>query len=181
MNTSCRRFNRNGEFVKSIGSGSRGSKPGEFNDPKGVKVHQNQVYVCDFHNNRIQVFDFKLRFITSFGTKGFGEGQYDRHNDLAFDNQGNIYVSEYGNKRVQVLDPNSRYLRQFGDESGPGELQLPNGIQVGLYISDYENHRIAVFQLSGAFLTSVGKEGERRGEFCCPCGIVVAFSLHVTR
>jgi len=54
------KFDRNGKFVKSVGSGSWGSKLGEFNVPQGVKVHQNQVYVCDFHNNRIQVFDLEL-------------------------------------------------------------------------------------------------------------------------
>jgi len=66
------------------------------------------------------VFDLELMFITSFGTKGSGQGQYDRPSDLAFDSQGNIYVSEFGNNRVQVLDPNRHYLRHFGDESGPG-------------------------------------------------------------
>ena len=50
-NHKLQKFDRNGEFVKSVGSGSEGSKPGEFNLPRGVKVHQNQVYVCDFHNN----------------------------------------------------------------------------------------------------------------------------------
>ena len=54
------KFDRNGKFVKSVGSGSAGTKPGEFNEPRGIKVHQNQVYVCDYYNNRIQVFDLKL-------------------------------------------------------------------------------------------------------------------------
>ena len=88
------KFSRNGEFVKSVGSGSAGSKPGEFHFPRAVKVYQNQVYVCDHDNNRIQVFDLELSFITSFGSKGSGQGQFDRPNDLAFDSQGNIYVSE---------------------------------------------------------------------------------------
>ena len=168
------KFDRNGKFVKSVGSGRCGSKPGEFNDPRGIKVHQNRVYVCDLRNNRIQVFDLELMFITSFGTKGSGQGQYDEPNDLAFDSQGNIYVSERGNHRVQVLDHNSHYLRQFGDNSGPGKLNQPNGIHIAhecVYVSDYGNDRIAVFQLSGAFLTSFGKHGKGRGEFYRPCGI----------
>ena len=169
------KFNRNGEFVKSVGSVSEGSKPGEFYLPRGVKVHQNRVYVCDFHNNRIQLFDLELLFITSIGTKGSGQGQFNRPGDLAFDSQGNIYVSEYGNNRVQVLDPNSRYLRQFDNKSGPGKLNCPEGIHIAhdcVYVSDYHNYRIAVFQLSGAFLTSFGKEGRGRGEFNQPTGIV---------
>jgi len=169
------KFNRNGKFVKSVGSGSKGRKPGEFNMPQGVKVHQNQVYVCDFHNNRIQVFDLELGFIRSVGTKGTGHGQYNRPNDLAFDSQGNIYVSEYGNNRVQVLDPIHLYLQQFNLKSGPGKLNNPEGIHIAsdcVYVSDCRNHCIAVFQLSGEFLTSFGKEGRGRGEFRRPRGIV---------
>jgi len=174
-NHKLQKFDRNGKFVKSVGSGSEGSKPGEFDMPRGVKVHQNQVYVCDFHNNRIQVFDLELSFVRSVGTKGSGQGQYDRPNNLAFDSQGNIYVSEYGNNRVQVLDPNHLYLRQFNLKSGPGKLNKPEGIHVAIdyvYVSDCRNHRIAVFQLSGEFLTFFGKEGRGRGEFRRPRGIV---------
>ena len=170
------KFGRNSEFVKSVGSGSRGSKPGEFYYPLGIKVHHNQVYVCDSGNNRIQVFDLELTFITSFGTEGSGQGEYKGPNGLAFDSHENIYVSEWGNRRVQVLDCKGRYLRQFGNKSGPGKLNQPNGIHIAhecVYVLDYGNNRIAVFQLSGAFLTSFGKHGKGRGElFSDPCGIV---------
>ena len=138
--------------------------------PHGVKVHHNQVYVCDFHNNRIQVFDLELSFITSFGSEGTGKGQYDRPNDLAFDSQGNIYVSEYGNNRVHVLD-----VPQPAVKSMPGKLNCPEGIHVAnncVYVSDCDNDCIAVFQLSGEFLASFGKEGRGRGEFRHPRGIV---------
>ena len=170
------KFNRNGEFVKSVGSGSSGSKLGDqFYLTHGVNIHQNHVYVCDCYNHRIQVFDLDLVFITSFGTQGSGQGQYERPCDLAFDSQGNIYVSDYGNNRVQVLDPNGRYLRQFGGKSGPGKLKGPEGVHIAhdcVYVSDCGNNCIAVFQLSGAFLTSFGREGEGRGEFRYPKGIV---------
>ena len=132
--------------------------------------------MIDQSNNRIQVFDLELMFITSFGTKGSGQGQYDRPSDLVFDSQGNIYVSEFGNNRVQVLDPNGHYLRHFGDESVPGKLNKPEGIHVAnncVHVSDSGDNRILVFQLSGAFLTSFGKEGRGRGEFCHPIGIVL--------
>jgi len=163
------KFNRNGEFVKSVGSGSKGSKPGEFHLPKGVKVHQNQVYVCDFGNHQIQLFDLELRFITSFAQ---GQGCY--LNDLTFDSLGNIYVSDDEN-RVHVLDPNGCYLRQFSSKSWLRKLKEPEGIHIAhdcVHVSDHEHNCIAVFQLSGAFVTSVGKKGEGRGEFDRPTGIV---------
>ena len=122
------------------------------------------------------MFDLELSFITSFGTKGSGQGQYDQPTDLAFDSQGNIYVCEYGNNRVQVLYPNGCYLRQFGSMSWLQKLEQPHGIHIAhdcVYVSDHDNNCIAVFQLSGAFLTSFGKEGRGRGEFDNSKGIVL--------
>ena len=39
------KFTSSGELIKCIGR--RGSKEGEFDDPRGVTIHSNQVYVCD--------------------------------------------------------------------------------------------------------------------------------------
>ena len=39
-------------------TGGRGSIPGHFNFPNGIRISkQNEIYVCDTHNHRIQVFD----------------------------------------------------------------------------------------------------------------------------
>ena len=51
------KFTSSGELIKCIGR--EGSKEGEFNDPRGVTIHSNQVYVCDADNHRIQVFDLE--------------------------------------------------------------------------------------------------------------------------
>ena len=180
------KFNRNGEFVKSVGSGSKGSKPGEFYLTHGVKIHQNHVYVCDCYNHRIQVFDLDLVFITSFGTKGSGQGQYDRPCDLAFDSQGNIYVSDYANNRVQVLDPNGRYLRQFGGKSGPGKLKGPEGIHIAhdcVYVSDCGNTIVLLYSSclvhSSPPLAGKGREEGNSGIQRALCLIVMAFCMCV--
>ena len=183
------KFGRNGKFVKSVGSGKAGSKPGEFNEPRGIKVHQNQVYVCDYCNNRIQVFDLELMFITSFGNEGSGQGQFSGPNDLALDSQGNIYVSEWGNNRVQVLDPNDNhcYLRQFGDKSGPGKLNRPGGIHIAHdYVYMYRTMETIVLLYSSCPvhssppLASVGGEEVNSIVHAALCLIVMAFFLCVT-
>ena len=87
------KFTSSGELIKCIGR--RGSKEGEFNDPRGVAIHSNQVYVCDTDNHRIQVFDLDLNFIRSFGSRGSGRGEFYRPFDVSFDTTGNMYVVEY--------------------------------------------------------------------------------------
>ena len=46
-----------------------GSGKGEFHDPRGIAFDkiQNELYVCDSSNNRIQVFDTNGKFLHSFG------------------------------------------------------------------------------------------------------------------
>ena len=39
------KFTGRGELIKCVGQ--RGSKEGEFDDPRGVTLYDNQVYVCD--------------------------------------------------------------------------------------------------------------------------------------
>ena len=96
------KFTSSGELIKRIGQ--KGKKEGKFNDPRGVTLYNNQVYVCDCYNHRIQVFDLDLNFVRSIGSHGTGSGEFDSIDDVKFDSVGNMYVAEVGNKRVQVLD-----------------------------------------------------------------------------
>ena len=162
------KFTSSGELIKCIGR--RGSKNGEFDDPRGVTIHSNQVYVCDTDNNRIQVFDLDLNFIRSIGSLGNGKGELARQYDVAFDTAGNMYVVEYGNNRVQVLDSSGRFIRIFGQE-GEGKLSGPTALRIAdkyAYVSDLLNHRIVVYETSGQYVTSFGRHGEGEGEFKFP-------------
>ena len=48
-------FTSEGHFVTSFGGEGRG--PGEFVSPRGLAVDDSGVvYVCDWKNNRIQIF-----------------------------------------------------------------------------------------------------------------------------
>ena len=48
-------FKCNGTHIKSFGS--RGSKLGELNSPHGIAVDKDEnIYVADFSNHRIQIF-----------------------------------------------------------------------------------------------------------------------------
>jgi DNA-binding beta-propeller fold protein YncE len=59
------------------------------------------VYVADFYNHRVQVFDRNGRYITSFGKMGIGSGEFRGPTDVAVSKDGYIYVSDWKNHRVQ--------------------------------------------------------------------------------
>jgi DNA-binding beta-propeller fold protein YncE len=64
------------EFV--IQWGSEGLGPGQFNGQNDVDPFKNFVYVADYDNNRIQVFDSNGTFITSWGSEGDEDGQINK-------------------------------------------------------------------------------------------------------
>lgn len=55
------KYDKNGRFIRQVGSERPGSEPSQFNTPHGIAVDaQGNVYVADRANHRIQVFDNNL-------------------------------------------------------------------------------------------------------------------------
>ena len=50
-------FNRDREFLCSFGT--KGSKLGQFSWPTDIAVHNGRIYVADYYNHRIQIFQYK--------------------------------------------------------------------------------------------------------------------------
>ena len=162
------KFTNSGELIKCIGK--KGRKEGEFDDPRGVTLYDNQVYVCDSDNHRIQMFDLDLNFVRSIGSRGKGRGEFNAPLDVKFDTAGNMHVAEYGNGRVQVLDTSGQFIRAFGQE-GEGKLMSPSGLHIVnkyVYVSDHCGHCIVVYETSGQFVTSFGRHRRNEGKFCFP-------------
>ncbi|KAI6656649.1 E3 ubiquitin-protein ligase TRIM71-like [Oopsacas minuta] len=57
----------NGEFISRIGKPGKGEL--EFDHPRGLTFDESngEVYICDAHNNRIQILSKELTYKTQFG------------------------------------------------------------------------------------------------------------------
>lgn len=92
--------------------GSSGSGDGQFDNPQGIAVDDNYIYIVDNSNNRIQVFDHSFDYVTQFGSAGTGDGQFKGLVTLEV-NDNYIYTLETGswsgNDRVQIFDKNAAY------------------------------------------------------------------------
>jgi hypothetical protein len=65
VNSRIAKYDKNGDWVKSWGE--RGTAPGQFNLPHAIAVDRNNnVYVGDRSNRRIQVFDTEGKFLRMF-------------------------------------------------------------------------------------------------------------------
>ena len=157
------KFTSSGELIKCVGQ--KGSKEGEFIEPRGLTLYNNEVYVCDRDNNCIQVFDVDLNFMRSIiGSYGKGRSEFAAPFDVKFDTAGHMYVAEFDNNRVQVMDKNGQYIRMLGQKG----LCKPSGLHIVdkyVYVSDYRGDRIVVYETSGQFVTSFGGRGHNKGKF----------------
>lgn len=92
-----------------FGLGIPGSWAGWFRVATGIASDAaGRLYVADFQNHRIQVFDRDRDLVVAFGHQGSEPGAFERPTDLDIGPDGRIYVVDFGNDRVQVFAPLER-------------------------------------------------------------------------
>ena len=87
--------------------GKEGNKEGEFNSPGYLSVNtyrDGHVMVCDSENHRVQVFELSGKFVTKFGTKGSGKGEFMYPVSIANLSDGRIVVCDCHNHRIQIFE-----------------------------------------------------------------------------
>ena len=166
------KFGANGKAIKSIGCGNAGGDLGEFNEPDGLKLHNNFLYVCDVGNNRIQVFDRDLKYV-----KVLTSAHFLHPHDIGFDADGNMYIADNTEGRIVVLDPTGKFLHQIGRiGKGKGELNCPWGVCISgenVYVTEGYNHRMSVFTTSGSLVCTFGSQGSQLKQLQYPIGVVI--------
>ncbi|MEE8265305.1 MAG: NHL repeat-containing protein, partial [Acidiferrobacterales bacterium] len=161
--------------------GEPGPAPGQFNDPTGIAIAGNEVFVSDARNGRIQVFDLDGKFKRQFGSKGDGPGQLGRPMNLTIAGD-ELYVADYWNDRIQVFGLDGTPHRLIGRAgSGPGEFDAPGGVAVAangdLFVVDFYNQRVQHLRADGSFIKQWGETGEIgvwAGQFNYPTDVVLA-------
>lgn len=162
-------FNSSGSFVGQFGTQGTGS--GQFDFITGIAISpiNGNVYIADagnnLDNNRIQVFTQAGTFVTTFGSAGAGQGQFNLPWGIGFANSGELYVADVNNHRIQAFDGSGTFLRSFGNfGSNLGEFGSTLDVKVSPYtdnvfVADTGNHRIQIFNQSGSFLRSFASSG----------------------
>lgn len=107
-----------------------------------------------------------VRYLTTWGGRGDGSGQFKEPQGLAVDPSGFLYVADTGNQRVQKLDSNGAFMTEiggFGWESEhfdrPVAVSARNGLDV--FIADYNNQRIERYDKDLYYLASFLSSRER--------------------
>ncbi|MFC1600504.1 6-bladed beta-propeller [Patescibacteria group bacterium] len=160
--------------------GESGSDNGQFDSPGGVAVDSNNnVYVSDRGNSRIQKFDSNGNFILTWGSFGTGDGQFYLPMGIVVDNDGNILIADSNNHRIQKFDTDGTFISKFGGPYGEedGQFKYPQGVAVdslgNIYVADSSNNRVQKFSSDGIFLSKFGSYGTGDGQFNAPTDVVI--------
>ena len=129
------KFSPDGKVLLTLGTGGKtGNPPEAFTEPNDVVVGPDgSIYVSESHSaqfidaptpeavGRISKFSPDGKFIKSFGSYGYGQGQFRGPHSLAFDSQNRLFVADRGNRRIQIFDQDGKHLAtwyQFSRISG---------------------------------------------------------------
>ncbi len=156
------------DLVYAVGDFGIGRR--NFDGPVDVvEDREENSYVVDRGNNRIQVLDRRGNFVREWGGRGFSPGSFDTPSAIALDQAtGNLFVVDSANHRVQKFDQNGKLLMAIGRlGSGAGDFNKPADVAVdrkgNVFVVDAGNNRLQKFDSSGKFLAEWGRFARRRG------------------
>ena len=166
-----------GKLIKSVGS--EGNGEAQFKNPHGLDVsdRNNNIYVCDRDNHRIQIFTEELKYHFMLGV------------DLLRCPR-DVKVSR---DRVFVLAENDPCMFVFNSDHVLTNRLITRGVgkqtnypcrfdidrEYNIIMSDYWNHCVYVFNQEGEQIHKFGKEGQGIGELYYPWGIALNNTGHI--
>jgi DNA-binding beta-propeller fold protein YncE len=187
--------NRTTDVIDCQIGGLQGNGPGQMGDARAVDFDaaNNELYLADTPNNRIEIFSFSdsacaansptaFAFLSQFGAKGTGNAQFSQAYGVAVDPATTppfIYAVD-GAGRVEKFNATTNaYISSFGQ----GSLNQPRQVAVApngdIFVMNARNHTCDIYS-GGAtgndtLIKQFGSQGTGPGQFTDdPRGVAVS-------
>lgn len=141
-----------------------------INKPYGVEMWNGRIYVCDFRNATVSVFDLRNHRMLVLG-KTPGDA-LQTPVDIAIASDGTKYVADQGRGVIAVYDAQDRRVGDFAikDLKPVGVAVFQNQV----YVCDFQTPRVVVMnRQNGSVVRTIGEPGGGPGQFVRPLGITV--------
>lgn len=148
-----------------------GSRNDEMIKPYGVTVDSTgRIIAVDTPLKRVHIFDQKKHEYTYI--EEAGNFALDAPIAAAVDADDNIYVTDSTAGKVFAFDRKGKFLNAITG------LTRPTGIAVNktdrtVYVADTGTHEVRVFDFKGNPVATIGKRGDKTGEFNYPVDIFI--------
>lgn len=140
-----------GNVIKTIGG--YGWNNASFDFPSDVFATTLNVYVADKFNDRIQIFDKDLNFISSLSSNSIDNELYNFRypTGIGVSEQGDMFLLDSDNSRILKFSSSGKFILQIGNyEAGNFALTNPKVFTVinnKIFVID--NQRLLIFDLYG--------------------------------
>ncbi len=149
-----------------------------FDDPVDLDTDEEEnVYILDSGNYRIQVMDEDGDYLNQWGGRGLDDGEFREPVALALDSDNEfLYVLDRDRYLVQKFDLDGNFILSFGRKGlRKGRFDDPVDLTIDfqgyVYVLDRDRGAIIKFHSSGAFVDEWGDIGRRKEEFSDPVSI----------
>jgi DNA-binding beta-propeller fold protein YncE len=168
------KFSPQGDLLMTLGVKGEAGEWNEaagsrrFNQPNDIAIASNgDLFVVQGHtpgggDPRVLKFDNTGKFLSTWGGRGKGPGQFEVAHGAAIDANGLLWVTDRENQRIQLFDQSGKFVREVryaglpcAIDIGPREIYMVNGFAGQLLRLDLEGRVLAV----------MGKPGKEPGEF----------------
>ena len=156
-------------------AGGRGYNEGQLSLPQGLSVDcEGDVFVADHSNNRVTVFSNLLEY-----KQNIGQGSLSNPTDVKLTTD-----------KVVVLDRSPNCIHFFSRSGDLLTSCVSQGEDQGclvrnprffcfdceqnILVSDWGHHAIKVLSNSGELLYTIGRIGNKKGEFMFPYGVAIS-------
>jgi len=161
------------ELVRQIGELDTDDENLQFYRLRDIAFDdEDNMYILDAGNYRVQKFDKEGNYILSFGRQGQGPGDLRSARQLQFDSDGLLHVLDLGNNCVQVFTTDGKFFRMYSAKGfANGFTLLNSGLIAGngylgglqtrdrrVNLQDVEFPNLYIYDQKATIVRKIGKE-----------------------
>ena len=158
-------------FVSKFGSTN-------FTEPAGIAIDSDDnVYVADSGNARIQMFDKSGNFLFAWGSYGDIPSMFHMPVAISSDGIGDLFVADSGRNTIQIFDTGDVYKYQIHSpltkyESFPAIDAIAFDSTDDLYAVSTDD-KVLEYSSIGDFKNFFGSSGTEEGRFSNPSAVAI--------
>ncbi|XP_035705945.1 E3 ubiquitin-protein ligase TRIM71-like isoform X1 [Folsomia candida] len=145
----------------------------QLSRPTGLVLDyaNKRLIICDKDNHRVCIYSLEGQYISSFGRRGHGPGEFQYPWDVDVSPNGNlIAISDSRNHRVQVFDRFGNFLAKFSVfEQNPYQYKqhfdYPRGVSFSkdgrhIYVTDFNTSKMIRIEVDSGSMKFIGPKAQ---------------------
>lgn len=138
-----------------------------LNYPLDICISNKNIFIVDHGLSKVITLSSNLEYISEFGRRGQGPGEFSRASEIGASDSGKLYVVDSG--RIQIFDSNGKFLRLFKIFSTPHDILIKNkNIYANCIYGFYEKEEkplIIQYDANGKINQSFGDRINKKNHF----------------